>query len=264
MQVSKKWGQDRSLYFEDGDEGTSSDEEHYVEAAIEEERKHLSVIPEDSFKAFANLRRLQQPLIPEDLRETDEAIEAAQLAELQKAVSRTIRDVTEASRALQAENGNEEKDLARRQLFLSLITNGCFYLHLIGSGFKSGRHPALKHIQEIKRMLDVKAEEEEEEEEKVEEKVGEEKHVPNQLKTVGEGEWRPVSRTIATGKVLPPNQPGIRKNPRMRGRTKYRRMKAIHDGRVRKRAGPGSEFYHGQFAGINPAKRGSVKLHPAH
>jgi hypothetical protein len=267
MQVSKNWGKDRSRYFEDGDSGTSSDEEHYVETAIEEERKHLSALPEDSFKAFAGIRRLQKPPdLPNELRDIDESLDESELTELGKVVTRTIRDVTEASRALQEDFGNSEADSVRRQLFLSLITNGCFYLHLIGNGFKSSRHPALRHIQEVKRLLNatISKKEDEEEEEEVAEPATAEKHVPDQLRTVPDGGWRPVSRTIATGRVLPPNNPGMRKNPRLRGKVKYRRMKAVHDARTRTRSGTGSGSYHGQFAGINPAQRGSVKLHPAH
>jgi hypothetical protein len=260
MQVSKNWGRDRSRYFEDGDSGTSSDEEHYVETAIAEERKHLSALREDSFKAFGNIRRLQKPLDrPDDIDAVEQSIEETELTELRTAVTQTIRDVTDASRDLQI-----IADPARRQLLLSLVTNGCFYLHLIGSGFKSGRHPALSHIQEIKRLLGPPAPEEEEQHAEEEEEAAPEAHVPVQLRTVRDGAWRPVSRTIATGKVLPPNQPGMRKNPRMRGRVKYRRMKAVHDARVRRRSDTGSGFYHGQFAGINPDQRHGVKLHPAH
>jgi hypothetical protein len=261
MQVARSWGRDRARYFEDGDSGTSSDEEHYVEAALAEERKHAGALRADAFAAFERLRRLPAPLArPDDIGAVERSADAAAAAELRGAVAQAIRDVAAASRALRG-----PADPARRQLLLSLVTNGCFYLHLVGSGFASARHPALAHIGAIKRVLAGGGGEEEEGGARAEEEEeAPAAHVPAQLRTVPDGAWRPVSRTIATGRALPPNLPGMRKNPRMRGRVKYRRMKAAHDARVRGRSGAGSGFYHGQFAGIDPQQRGAVRLHPAH
>jgi hypothetical protein len=105
------------------------------------------------------------------------------------------------------------------------------------------------------------AEEEAEEEEQVQKET---RHVPDQLRTIPDGGFRTVSKTIATGKVVAPGKPGWRKNPRMRNRAKYRRATEQRNAQLHKRGTTGSGFYHGQISGIDPTKRASVKLRPPH
>jgi hypothetical protein len=77
MQVSKNWGCDRSAT-----SGTSSDEEHYVESAVTEARKHLSALSKDPFKAFGNIRRLQKPLErPDDISAVDHSTSPGSMRE---------------------------------------------------------------------------------------------------------------------------------------------------------------------------------------
>jgi hypothetical protein len=89
-------------------------------------------------------------------------------------------------------------------------------------------------------------------------------HVPTQLKTVPEGGVRAVSRTILTGQVMPPNKLGWRKNPKMRGRTKFRRLNAVHEKMVKRSNAPKDGVYRGQISGISQTKKGSIRLGPAH
>jgi hypothetical protein len=262
MTVAERWGNDRSLYFEDGDSGSSSDEERYVQTAIDEERKHLSTLTPANFRLFSNLRRLPGPL---ELPSTTDEIDEVKLDELRTTVRSVTRDVTEVSRLLQDDFGDSEPEKARKQLLLSVLTNGCFYLHLVGSGYKTTKHPALRHIECVKQMLEAQAAKEEEEEvEREQIPEIEERHVPNQLKQVADGGFRAVSRTILSGKVLPPGKGSAKKNPRLRGKAQYKKMKALHDRRVGVKGGPGDGFYHGQLSGISQTQTKSVKLHPAH
>ena len=272
MQVNQRWGTDSRVYYADGDSGTSSDEENLVEEAIVEEKKHYASLQPDNFKVFGNIRLFKKPIeVPESLDDIEKEVDKTQLASLKKTVRGVIRDVTDASRALQDEFGSTEAELARRQLLFSLMTNGCFYLHIVASGFRALHHPTLAHIAQIKNLLGVdvvEAESEgaavEEEEEEAAEEVVPEKHVPEQLRTVKDGQYRAVTRTIMTGQIAPPGRPGKRKNPRQRGRTNYRRAMDVYTKKRKQRDAPHDGVYRGHVSGINPNAKGSVSLRPAH
>lgn len=275
MQVNQKWGTDSRIYFADGDSGTSSDEENLVEEAIEEEKKHYASLHAENFKVFGNIRRFKQPIaVPESLDDIEKSVDRSQLSSLKKTIRGVIRDVTDASRALQDDFGKTEAEAARRQLLFSLVTNGCFYLHIVASGFRALHHPSLTHIAHIKELLGVDAApipdsdaEEEIHEEEEEEPAAEEEptgHIPEQLKAVKPGQYRSVTRTIMTGKIAPPGNPGKRKNPRQRGRTNYRRAMDVHNKKHKQREMSRDGVYHGTLSGIDPNAKGSVNLRPAH
>jgi hypothetical protein len=293
MQVAQKWGPNKSAYFEDGDSGTSSDEEHYVQSAIEEERKHLSSLNPASFRFFSTIGKLSCSIdVAASVDSAERSADAQELRELRRAVTGAIRDVADASRVLRSDFGDSEADQARRELLLSLVTNGCFYLHLVGSGFKSPHHPALRHMAAVRELLRAVVEatmeeeeeerkeeeeerkEEEEERKEVERKEEESRHVPKQLRTVPSGCFRAVNRTISAGMVITRKKDRLWKNPRARAKIQYGRAAGSRNAQLHKRP-PGSrnaqlhkrpsaktESYPGQISGIDPTKRKSIKLRP--
>ena len=287
MSISTNWGKDRSLYYEgSGDSGTSSDEEHYIDDGIGEERKHLSTLDEQSFKLFNNKSALEKEA--NDFQNTaktaedfKKVISEQNLDELRKRVRSVVRDVTDAARSLVEDDfGNSELGKARKQLLYSLITNGCFYLHLVGSGLKETSHPALTQMRKINEILGVEGndgeernedfnksnleEEEEEESEKVPE--GPEivkKHIPVHLQQIEEGEYRSVTRNILKNQIIIPSKPGKSKAPRSKKRRQYSHAMDQYNKTHVKRQAPKDGIYKGEHAGIS-TKIKSRRLHPAH
>lgn len=281
MQINTRWGNNKSLYFEDGDSGSETDEERLVEEALDREDKHLEGLNQNDFKIFGNVQKLKPIEVPDSLDDLEEKLDKEKTKKLSKVIRSVIMDITDASRELQNEFEDTEADKARKQLLYSLLTNGCFYLHLVASGYKSEHHPSLKHIEKIKKLLgvdDVEVEnneneevavvEEEEEEEANEETEKEEetetKHIPNQLKTIKEGEYRPVTSNILKNQIIIPNKVASKKAPRTHRKKQYSHALHKYNLTHKKKKIANDGIYRGELSGIDTKKRGSIKLHPAH
>ncbi|OHT09722.1 hypothetical protein TRFO_21228 [Tritrichomonas foetus] len=278
MQVNTKWGNDRSLYFDgEGDSGTSSDEEHFIEDAIEEERKHLSTLDESSFKLFSNVKKIEKtPILDQSIDDIEKSINEDQMNELRRVVRSVVRDVTDAARALQEDFSDSEADQARRQLLFSLVTNGCFYLHLVGNGLKQPNHPTLKQMKKINELLgiegndgEVHPEEEEGDENEADEAEEDEislpeKHIPVHLRKIEDGEYRTVTRSILKNQIIAPNKPNRSKAPRSKRRQKYAHAMHEYNKTHKRKTAPKDGVYRGEISGISKTKVSSTKLHPAH
>ncbi|KAH0790958.1 something about silencing protein 10-like [Histomonas meleagridis] len=274
MQINTNWGRNKKLYFEDGDSGSESDEEHLVEEAIEKENQHLATLDQKNFKIFGNVKHFTKPLeVPSSITDLEAKLDAEQRRNLERTVRNVIRDITDASRELQFEFNDTVADQARKQLLYSLVTNGCFYLHMVASGFKSSHHPALRHIEQIKSLLgvDTPVEEEEvieaieeEEEEANEQPVEETKHIPVQLRTIKDGEFRAVTRNILKNQIIDPNKHNAKKPPRSRRRLQYAHAMHKYNKTHQKKNIARDGIYRGELSGFNANRKGSVKLHPAH
>lgn len=294
MSINTNWGKDRSAYYEgEGDSAESSDEEHYINDGNEIERKHFSSLGEQSFKLFSNKKTLEKSTNNftntsegafEDL---EKDLKEQSLNELRKCVRSVVRDVTDAARALQEEDfGNSETGKAREQLLYSLITNGCFYLHLVGSGFKETSHPALSQIRKINEILGVEGndgevhkedlisgdiEEEEEEANESNQNNGditknpeiEEKHVPVHLQKIEEGEYRAVTRSILKNQISIPSRQAKNQAPRSKRRKKYAHAMHEYNKTHKRRVAPKDGIYKGELSGIHLRSR-ARSLHPAH
>lgn len=295
MSITTNWGKDRSLYYEgSGDSGTSSDEEHYVDDAINDERKHLATLDEQSFRLFSNKKELEKTAnetnkkTEETYEDFEKAIDEQNLDELRKCVRSVVRDVTDAARSLQEDDfGDSVLGQARRQLLYNLITNGCFYLHLVGSGSKETSHPALIQMQKINRILGIEGNDgevhkedinetiEEEEEEEANESYqnnstniskGSEivqKHIPVHLQKIEDGEYRTVTKNILKNQIIIPSKPGKSKAPRSKRRRQYSHAMDDYNKTHKKRFAPKDGIYKGEYAGIS-LKTKSRRLHPAH
>lgn len=286
MSISTNWGKDRSLYYEgSGDSGTSSDEEHYINDGIEEERKHLSTIDEQSFRLFGNKKSLEKEAnelqnFSKTLEDLEKDMIEQNLDELRKCVRSVVRDVTDAARSLQTyEFGNSKLGQARKQLLYSLMTNGCFYLHLVGSGLKETSHPALTQIRKINEILGMEGndgeihlegydddEEEGEEPDKNAETENPEvveKHIPDHLRQIEEGGYRPVTRNILKNQIIIPSKPGKTKAPRSKKRRQYSHAMDHYNKTHKKSQAPKDNIYKGEHAGIGLGNK-SRRLHPAH
>lgn len=286
MSISTNWGNDRNAYFEgEGDSATESDEEHNIEEAVENDIKHYRTLDEQSFKLWGNKKALELSIDQNDqiADDTFEHFEAAlneqNHDELRKCVRSVVKYVTEAAKTIrECDFSDSLEDQARKQLLLSLLTNGCFYLHLVGSGFKGTSHPALTQINKINERIGYKPEAEDEQYENEEEeefddneieqeipkeKAIPEKHIPNHLQKIEEGEYRAVSRNILKNQVVIPSKPIRSKAPRSKRRRKY--AHAMHEFRKthKIKTTPRDGVYRGEMAGIS-LQRKSVKLHPAH
>lgn len=278
MQINTKWGNDKSLYFEDGDSGSETDEERLVEEAIERENKHLEGLDQNDFKIFGNVQKLKPLEIPESVDDLEKKVDKEKSKKLSAIIKSVIMDITDASRELQNTFEETEADQARKQLLYSLLTNGCFYLHLVASGYKSTHHPSLKHIEKIKKILGVDEEEvvensddevvveeeEEEEENEQEEAETETKHIPNQLKKIKEGEFRAVTSNILKNQIIIPNKLASKKAPRTHRKKQYSHAMHKYNLTHKKKNIASDGIYRGELAGIDTKKRGSIKLHPAH
>ena len=276
MQVNTKWGNDRSLYYEgEGDSGTSSDEENMIDLALDEERKHIAALDEKSFKLFSNVKNLEEsPATIESIDDLEKTLSEEQLETLRKTVRSVVRDVTDAAREISYGFSDTQADQARKQLLLNLLTNGCFYLHLVGNGMKQPTHPALEQIKRINELLsfggndgeehlsDVEEEEEEAEAPKKDDVAVPEKHIPVHLQKIEEGEFRAVTRNILKNQIIIPNKPSKSKAPRSKRRQKY--AHAMHEYNKTHKRKNAPRIYNGEMAGISKFRSKSTKLHPAH
>lgn len=290
-----KWGKDKSIYYESGDSGTESDEEHLVEEAIDEEKRHLSRLHEESFQIFGSIKKLPTPQGMKDLGEAVEQINIdeldKQMAQQQdivffKSVSQVLKDINISinglNAILQMKNTEEEEEgeideatEIQKKIIYSLIMNGCHYLYLVSRGYRSPHHAALDHIKELKvmlrNMLEGKAPIEEEEDEYEYEYDAEQddrdangKHIPVHLRTIKEGQYRAVSESIAKNQIYQPNKPQWRKNARVRHHKDYRRAMHKYKQTHKQKEAPRDGVYKGELGGIDKNKIGSVQMRPAH
>ena len=275
MQFTSKWGKDKEIYFESGDSGTESDEEHLVQEAIELENNRLSNLTEKDFKAFGSVATFTRPLeLPKSFENLEEEINNTELIELKQNIRQIINDIVISSKYLEEEKGTSILDKATIQLLHNLITNCSFYLYLVSSGFKSTFHPCLEHVNLIKEKLIFifnkdQLINEDEEEEFIEECVDNEenieiKHIPDHLKKVSEGEHRLVTKEILYNKVIQPNTPDWRKNPRTERRKKYSRALHKYNNTHKKKSLPGDGIYKGERSGISKNTIKSTSLKSAH
>lgn len=272
FQFTSKWGKDKDNYYGNADSGTESDDEHLIEEAIEEEGKRLSHLKAEDFEAFDadSIKKIDHKIEkPEiDISILEHQIDEEETEELKKTVSDTVNQLIEATQMLQA----DDLPPYERQLLNSVMTNASFYLYLVSTGYKSPSHPSIEHNAEIFRLLTGKGEEEEDKEEHAgeeeevmeeEEEVKEEKHIPDHLRKIGEGEFRQVSNEILHNRAVVANTPKFRHNPRTARGKKYSHALHQYNMTHKKKHMPLDGVYKGERAGISKEAR-SVSLAPAH
>ena len=273
-QFTTKWGKDKEMYFASGDSGSESDDEHLVEDVIEEENKRLSTLKESDFKAFGSVATISKPIeVPTSLEFVEESLNQEELSALRNCIKNLMKDIVTASQALQSEFEDNEVGFAEKQVLSSILTNGNFYLYLVGTGFKSPFHPSLDHIETAKRylpeifigvesLIDSKPQIQIEEQTTIEDKPA--KHVPNHLKKIEDGEYRPVSRQILYNRVYEPNTPDWKKNPRSERRRKFNKIMHKYNAVHKRKSMPKDGIYKGENSGIDMKAVNSRPLKPAH
>lgn len=271
FQYETKWGKD--MIYGDADSGSESDEEHYIEEAEMQEKKHLSSMKREDFKAFH----------PPSLSEMDHQIEApkedstilqAKLNEQEKdelkdKIQQVLTTLINTTDKLNSENIKPHEEM----LLNSILTNASFYLYLVSTGYMSTSHPSLDYIEEAEKLLPGEQEEAGEEEdvgEMEEDMEGEEeeevpqKHIPDHLQKIEEGEFRPVSTSILKNKVIIPNNSKRKANPRNLRSHKYAVAMQEYTTTHKKKNAPRDGIYKGERAGIQKNVVRSTKLQPAH
>ncbi|EAY17560.1 hypothetical protein TVAG_453880 [Trichomonas vaginalis G3] len=272
FQYETNWGKE-NIYGE-ADSGSESDEEHYIEEAEIQEKKHLSTLKNEDYKAFQ----------PPSLSEIDHAMEAPKedsaileqkLNEKQKEeLSLKIKQIISLLVQTTEEIKSDDLEPYQKQLLNSILTNGSFYLYLVSKGYMSTTHPSLDYIEEVQQLLHEGGVEEEEMEEEAEEVAEEEeepakeevpeKHIPDHLQKVEKGEFRPVSTAILKNKVIIPNNSKRRTNPRNAHSHKYAVAMQEYSTTHKKKNAPRDGLYKGERAGIAKNVVRSTKLQAAH
>ena len=274
FQYESKWGKDKDNYYGNADSGTSSDEEHLIEEAVEEENKHLAKLRADDFEAFDNpeLQKIghviEKPQI--DISVLEEQVNAEETEKLKQTIHDTIEQLVDATQMLQTPDlPDYEKNLLN-----SVLTNASFYLYMVANGYRSPYHASLEHNAEIFRLITGAEEEEEEEAEKAgeipseeeesEQEPVEEKHIPDHLKKIGDGEYRQVSHVILKNKAVVANTPKFRHNPRAARSKKYAHALHSYNQTHKRKSMPTDGIYKGERAGISKDTVRSTSLKPAH
>ena len=275
FQYESKWGKEKDNYYGNADSGTSSDEEHLIEEAVEEENKHLAKLRADDFEAFDNPelqkigRVIEKPQI--DISVLEEQVNEEEKEKLKQTIRDTIEQLVDVTQMLQdPEIPDYEKNLLN-----SVLTNASFYLYMVSNGYRSPFHGSLEHNAEIFRLITGKGEGEEEEEETVEKAPEQEeeeehveavpeKHIPDHLKKIGEGEYRQASRVILKNKAVVAHTPKFRHNPRAARSKKYAHALHKYNLTHKRKSMPSDGIYKGERAGISKDTIRSTKLTPAH